>query len=99
MEYSISPNGEKFKLPDEEAYRAEYHRLENLTDGLEDWEMFIQLREKAKASGEKGIAHKLIQKLIRNKEDFTQDPKLLEATRREAAKMLIYINEKMKTQR
>ena len=30
MEYSVSPVGEKFKLPDEEAYRKEYARLEKL---------------------------------------------------------------------
>ncbi len=30
MEYSISPDGEKFKIPDEEDYRKEYHRLETL---------------------------------------------------------------------
>jgi UDP-N-acetyl-D-glucosamine dehydrogenase len=30
MEYSISPEGEKFKIPDEEDYRKEYLRLEKL---------------------------------------------------------------------
>jgi hypothetical protein len=30
MEYSISPEGEKFKIPDEEDYRKEYARLEKL---------------------------------------------------------------------
>ena len=30
MEYSISPNGEKFKIPDEEDYKKEYQRLEDL---------------------------------------------------------------------
>lgn len=30
MEYSISPGGEKFKLPDEADYDREYERLENL---------------------------------------------------------------------
>jgi UDP-N-acetyl-D-glucosamine dehydrogenase len=30
MEYSVSPVGEKFKLPDEDAYRKEYARLEKL---------------------------------------------------------------------
>jgi len=29
-EYSVSPTGEKFKLPDEQAYRQEYIRLETL---------------------------------------------------------------------
>jgi len=29
-EYSISPDGEKFKIPEEEDYRKEYDRLENL---------------------------------------------------------------------
>jgi len=40
MEYSISPDGEKFKIPDEEDYAKEYERLEKLVkekreDGLE----------------------------------------------------------------
>ncbi len=40
MEYSISPDGEKFKIPDEEDYAKEYERLEKLAkekkeDGLE----------------------------------------------------------------
>lgn len=30
MEYSVSPNGERFPLPDEEAYRKEFARLEGL---------------------------------------------------------------------
>ena len=30
MEYSVSPNGERFKLPDEEDYKKEYLRLEGL---------------------------------------------------------------------
>ena len=32
MEYSISPEGEKFKLPDEEVYKKEYERLEKLVN-------------------------------------------------------------------
>ncbi|MBW1799639.1 MAG: GDP-mannose dehydrogenase [Deltaproteobacteria bacterium] len=32
MEYSISPEGEKFKLPDEEDYKKEYERLEALAN-------------------------------------------------------------------
>jgi len=32
MDYSISPDGEKFKLPDEEDYRQEYERLLKLVD-------------------------------------------------------------------
>jgi len=32
MEYSISPDGEKFRLPDEEAYRKEFQRLKRLAD-------------------------------------------------------------------
>jgi UDP-N-acetyl-D-glucosamine dehydrogenase len=40
MEYSISPEGEKFKIPDEEDYAKEYERLEKLVkekreEGLE----------------------------------------------------------------
>ena len=40
MEYSISPDGEKFKIPEEEDYAKEYERLEKLVkekreDGLE----------------------------------------------------------------
>jgi len=30
MEYSISPEGEKFKIPDEQDYKKEYLRLEKL---------------------------------------------------------------------
>jgi len=30
MQYSVSPDGEKFKLPDEEDYKKEYQRLEDL---------------------------------------------------------------------
>ena len=30
MEYSISPEGERFPLPDEAAYRAEFERLQTL---------------------------------------------------------------------
>ncbi|RJR34809.1 MAG: nucleotide sugar dehydrogenase [Desulfobacteraceae bacterium] len=30
MEYSVSPNGERFPLPDEEAYKKEFSRLESL---------------------------------------------------------------------
>jgi len=33
MDYSISPDGEKFKLPDEEDYRQEYEKLLKLVDG------------------------------------------------------------------
>jgi nucleotide sugar dehydrogenase len=32
MQYSVSPNGEKFKLPDEEDYKKEYQRLEGLAN-------------------------------------------------------------------
>jgi UDP-N-acetyl-D-glucosamine dehydrogenase len=32
MEYSISPEGEKFKIPEEEDYKAEYERLEKLVN-------------------------------------------------------------------
>jgi len=32
MDYSISPEGEKFKLPDEEDYRKEYERLFKLVE-------------------------------------------------------------------
>jgi UDP-N-acetyl-D-glucosamine dehydrogenase len=40
MEYSVSPDGEKFKIPDEEDYAKEYERLEKLVkekreEGLE----------------------------------------------------------------
>ena len=40
MEYSVSPDGEKFKLPDEEDYKYEYERLSDLAaakreEGLE----------------------------------------------------------------
>ncbi|MEJ2025074.1 MAG: GDP-mannose dehydrogenase, partial [Deltaproteobacteria bacterium] len=30
MEYSVTPEGEKFKIPQEEEYKAEYERLEKL---------------------------------------------------------------------
>ena len=32
MEYSISPEGEKFKLPEEKDYRKEYERIESLVE-------------------------------------------------------------------
>ena len=32
MEYSISPEGEKFRIPEEEDYKAEYERLEKLVN-------------------------------------------------------------------
>ena len=32
MEYSVSPDGEKFKLPDEKDYQQEYERLKGLVD-------------------------------------------------------------------
>jgi nucleotide sugar dehydrogenase len=32
MEYSVSPGGEKFKLPDDEDYKKEYQRLEGLAN-------------------------------------------------------------------
>ncbi len=32
MEYSVSPSGEKFKLPDEQDYRKEYQRLEEVAN-------------------------------------------------------------------
>ncbi|MBW1912827.1 MAG: GDP-mannose dehydrogenase, partial [Deltaproteobacteria bacterium] len=32
MEYSINPEGEKFKLPDEKEYKQEYERLVKLVD-------------------------------------------------------------------
>ena len=30
MDYSISPDGEKFRLPDEDAYKKEFQRLKRL---------------------------------------------------------------------
>jgi len=30
MEFSVSPDGERFSLPDEKAYKNEYTRLEDL---------------------------------------------------------------------
>ena len=33
MEYSVSPEGEKFKIPDEQDYKKEYLRLEKLAHG------------------------------------------------------------------
>ncbi len=32
MEYSVAPNGERFPIPDEEAYRKEYKRLKELAE-------------------------------------------------------------------
>lgn len=32
MEYSISPDGEKFKIPEEADYREEYKRLEAIVE-------------------------------------------------------------------
>jgi UDP-N-acetyl-D-glucosamine dehydrogenase len=43
MEYSISPDGEKFKIPEEEDYTREYERLEKLVTARreEDFEIVV----------------------------------------------------------
>jgi len=67
-------------------------RLENLTDGIEDWELFAQLREESRLASEgggDGIVSGLTSRLVRSSTDRTPDPELLEATRREAAKRLV----------
>jgi len=67
-------------------------RLENLTDGIEDWELFAQLREESRPESEgrgDDIVSGLTSRLVRSSVDRTPDPELLEATRREAAKRLV----------
>ena len=32
MEYSVSPDGEKFKIPDEKDYKEEYERIEKIAE-------------------------------------------------------------------
>ena len=68
-------------------------RLENLTDGIEDWELFAQLREKARSSGEPDPVSDLTGRLVRSSSDRTADPALLESARREAARMLVELNQ------
>ena len=55
-------------------------RLSSIRDGLEDWEMFSAL------GAAKAVP--LLKRLVRSSTDWTEDPALLEATRRDAASML-----------
>ena len=64
-------------------------RLENLTDGIEDWELFARLRDRERAAGANEEATDLIARLVRAGDDRTEDPALLERTRREAARRLL----------
>ena len=71
-------------------------RLENLTDGIEDWELFAQIREKSPRPREgesSDIVSDLTARLVRSSKDRTPDPDLLEATRREAARRLIELSQ------
>ena len=70
-------------------------RLENLCDGIEDLELFAQLRrESSRVAREVAgienadLTDSLIARLLRNPTDRTEDPALLEVTRREAARLL-----------
>jgi len=71
-------------------------RLENLTDGIEDWEMLAQLRARS-PKGEDGAAGDIVSdltaRLVRSSTDRTPDPELLEATRRDAARRLIELSQ------
>lgn len=73
-------------------------RLENLTDGIEDYELFMQLSERF--PNERLWAEKMLHRLVRiaihptyrscrQGIDRTEDPQLLERTRREVAVRLI----------
>ena len=70
-------------------------RLENLCDGIEDYELFAQLRRESIRTARKlagiedaDIGKDLITRLVRNGTDRTEDPVLLESVRREAARLL-----------
>jgi hypothetical protein len=71
-------------------------RLENLTDGIEDWELFAQLRDESRRAGEgdsgDGVTD-FTERLVRTSSDRTPDPELLEKTRREAARRLIELDQ------
>ena len=54
-------------------------RLEEIRDGLEDWELFLR-------AGPSAIP--LIEQLVRSSTDWTEDPMLLEQTRRTIAASL-----------
>ena len=56
-------------------------RLAALRDGLEDWELFSRLKPSS--------AIPLLQRLVRSATDWTEDARLLEDTRREAAALLV----------
>ncbi len=71
-------------------------RLEDLCDGIEDYELFAQLKQAScrlarRTAGVENadIGKSLITRLLRNAADRTEDPALLEATRREAARLLL----------
>lgn len=75
-------------------------RLENLCDGIEDLELFAQLRTESSRLARKvagienaDIGKSLITRLLRNATDRTEDPALLEATRRKAAHLLVDMRE------
>jgi len=56
-------------------------RLSAIRDGLEDWELFSRLKSHESIP--------LLKRLVRSATDWTEDPVLLESTRREAAKLLL----------
>jgi hypothetical protein len=64
-------------------------RLEAIRDGIEDWELFRQLRQASNDS----VADSFINKLVRNGSPggHTLDPARLEAVRRGAARALIAV--------
>lgn len=68
-------------------------RLENLLDGIEDWELLIQLREAAKrAHLKKDIVKDFADVLVKSAKLHTRDPGLISRVRRSAAKKLIKLN-------
>ena len=81
-------NGEgSFTYPDEHGMPMSSLRLEAIRDGIEDWELFRQLRQASNDS----VADSFINRLVRNGSPggHTLDPARLEAVRRGAARALI----------
>eukprot|EP00928_Gymnodinium_smaydae_P028478 TRINITY_DN21709_c0_g1_i1.p1 TRINITY_DN21709_c0_g1~~TRINITY_DN21709_c0_g1_i1.p1 ORF type:complete len:613 (-),score=49.12 TRINITY_DN21709_c0_g1_i1:124-1962(-) len=78
--YDIFANGDGQYLYPCEHGPCSTIRLSAIRDGLEDWELFLAL----------GANHSipLLRRLVRSATDWTEDPALLEATRREAAALL-----------
>lgn len=75
--YDIFANGDGFFMYPCEDGPCSTIRLSAMRDGLEDWEIFSKLDKK--------VSIPLLRRLVRGPDDWTEDPELLERTRREAA--------------